>query len=201
MTQPSSATPLNEYDLVLASASQRRRDLLRDAGYRFVVDVSDFDENAVAKDADAGEYAERLALGKALAIAKRRPRDIVLGADTICECDGEIIGKPADRADAERITRKLFSRPHRTITGIAILRMCDNLRVVDHDDTTIYPKKMSQEQIAAHLAGGTWEGKAGAYAIQETGDEFVERLEGSLTNVVGLPMELLEKTLRPLLAK
>lgn len=185
--------------LVLASASERRKRLLEEAGYRFIVDISDFDETSVAAGPDAGEYAAALALGKAMSVAARRPTDIVLGADTICECQGEIIGKPRDKRDAERITRKLFSQPHRTITGIAIVRLRDNLKVVTHDITTIYPKKMTESQIAAHLAGGTWEGKAGAYAIQETGDEFVERLEGSLSNVVGLPMELLEKVLRPLL--
>jgi septum formation protein len=185
--------------LVLASASERRRQLLQAAGYSFVVEVSDFDESAVSPDSDAGRYAQSLALGKAMSVARRRPDDTVLGADTICECEGEIIGKPRNRADAERITRKLFSKPHRTITGIAVIRLSNGLRIVMHDVTTIYPKKMSESQIAAHLAGGTWQGKAGAYAIQETGDEFVERLDGSLTNVVGLPMELLETVLRPLL--
>lgn len=173
--------------------------LLEDAGYRFSVEVSDFDEASVPLDSDAGRYAEKLALGKAMSIAKKRPGDIVLGADTICQCGGEIIGKPRDRRDAERITRKLFSQPHRTITGIAIVRLQDHLEIVTHDVTVVYPKRMTEEQIAMHLAGGSWEGKAGAYAIQETGDEFVERLDGSLSNVVGLPMELLEKVLRPLL--
>jgi septum formation protein len=190
---------MDAYELVLASASQRRSELLRAAGYRFVVDVSDFDEESIAAGSEGGRYAEVLALGKAMSVAKRRPADIVLGADTVCECNGEIIGKPRDRRDAERITRKLFSRPHKTITGIAIVRLSEGLEIVTHDVTTIYPKKMMEGQIAAHLAGGTWEGKAGAYAIQETGDEFVERLDGSLSNVVGLPMELLERVLRPLL--
>jgi septum formation protein len=190
-----------EYDLVLASASQRRRGLLREAGYRFIVELPDFDEGTVPKDTDGPAYARKLALGKAMSVATRRPGDIVLGADTICQCDGEIIGKPEDRQDAERITRKLFSQPHKTITGIAIVRLSDNTKIVTHDVTTVYPKKMTEEQTTAHLTGGTWEGKAGAYAIQETGDQFVEKLEGSLSNVVGLPMELLEKVLRPLIKK
>jgi septum formation protein len=190
-----------EYDFVLASASQRRRGLLRAAGYRFIVETPEFDEASVPKDTGAGRYAEQLAIGKAMSVARKLLGDIVLGADTICQCNGEIIGKPLDLRDAERITRMLFSKPHKTITGIAILRLSDNTKIVTHDVTTVYPKKMTEEQIAAHLAGGTWEGKAGAYAIQETGDEFVERLDGSMSNVVGLPMELLEKVLRPLLKK
>jgi len=188
-----------EYQFVLASASERRKKLLEDAGYRFAVEVSDFDEASVPMDSDAGRYTEKLALGKALNVARKRPDDIVLGADTLCECGGEIIGKPRDRHDAERIIRKLFWQPHRTITGIAIVRQGDGLEIVTHDVTTVYPKLMTEKQIAAHLAGGTWEGKAGAYAIQETGDDFVERLDGSLSNVVGLPMELLERIFRLLL--
>jgi septum formation protein len=190
-----------EYDFILASASERRRRLLREAGYHFIVEVSDFDESSVSPEPPAGAYAERLALGKAISVAARHPSQIVLGADTVCECAGEVIGKPRDRSDAERITRKLFARQHKTITGIAIVRLKDGLEIVTHDTTVVHPRPMTEKQMAAHIAGRTWEGKAGAYAIQETGDQFVERLEGSLTNVVGLPMELLEKILRPLLAK
>jgi septum formation protein len=108
---------------------------------------------------------------------------------------GEIIGKPADAAEAERITRRLFAEPHRVITGLALVRLCDRTEIVRSEVTIVYPRRLTEEQIAAHLAGGTWQGKAGAYAIQETGDEFVDHLEGSLTNVVGLPMELLQRLL------
>ncbi|MHC4582407.1 MAG: Maf family protein, partial [Planctomycetota bacterium] len=105
---------------------------------------------------------------------------------------GQIIGKAADAEEARQITTKLFSTPHRVVTGIAIVRLADATELLASDTTTVYPKKMTTEQIAEHIAGGSWEDKAGAYAIQETGDEFVERIEGSLTNVMGLPMELLE---------
>ena len=144
---------------------------------------------------DPCEYAEFLALQKARNVAPRYPDRIVIGADTIVDADGEIIGKPVDATDAERITRKLFGAPHRVITGLAILRWKDNVEVVRSDVTTVYPRPMTSEQIARHIAGGSWEGKAGAYAIQETGDEFVDRIEGSFTNVIGLPMELLQNLL------
>jgi len=182
--------------MVLASASPRRRDLLTQAGYTFEIVVPDIDESAFPiTEGGPARHAEILALAKAQSVASRYPDRLVLGADTIADLEGEIIGKPADREDAERITRKLFGQPHRVITGIALVRLADDLEIVRSDVTTVYPRKLTDELIARHLASGTWEGKAGAYAIQETGDEFVERLDGSLTNVMGLPMELLGRVL------
>ena len=185
--------------MILASASPRRKDLLTQAGYMFEVILPDVDESAfpLAKGGPA-RHAEILALAKAQSVASRYPDRLVLGADTIADFDGEIIGKPADIEDAERITRKLFSEPHRVITGLALVRLADGLEIVCSDVTTVYPRRLTDEQIARHLEGGAWEGKAGAYAIQEMGDEFVERLDGSLTNVMGLPMELLARLLAEL---
>jgi len=185
--------------MILASASPRRRDLLSQAGYVFDVVLPDVDESAFPVPAEGpARYTEILALAKARSVASRYPDRLVLGADTIADLEGEIIGKPADEADAERITRKLFSRPHRVITGVALVKLADGLEVVRSDVTTVYPRRLTDELITRHLESGTWEGKAGAYAIQETGDEFVERLEGSLTNVMGLPMELLQRLLAEL---
>jgi septum formation protein len=185
--------------IILASASARRRDLLAQAGYTFEVVASDVDESAFdAGTASPREYAEALALAKARSVARRYPDALVIGADTVVDCDGEIIGKPADAAEAEAITRKLFSAPHEVITGLALVRLRDHTQVVRSDVTIVYPRKMTERQITRHIAGGTWEGKAGAYAIQETGDEFVDHIEGSLTNVMGLPMELLQRLLNDL---
>ena len=182
--------------LILASQSARRRGLLAEAGYRFQVVPSSVDESAFpAAGVDAADYAGRLALAKAMEAAVRFPRRWVIGADTVVDCDGLIIGKPADAAEAEQIVRRLFSRPHKVITALAIVRQVEGLQRVAKDTTVVYPRPMSEEKIARHIQGGTWQGKAGAYAIQETGDDFVERLDGSLTNVVGLPMELLRQML------
>lgn len=182
--------------MVLASASPRRKDLLTQAGYAFEVVLPEVDESAfpVAEGGPA-RHAEMLALAKAKSVASRYPDRLVLGADTIADFDGEIIGKPANVEDAKRITRKLFSKPHRVITGVALVRLADGLEIVRSDVTTVYPRPLTDELVARHLKSGTWEGKAGAYAIQETGDEFVDRLDGSLTNVMGLPMELLRRLL------
>lgn len=179
--------------IILASASPRRKQLLSDAGYSFTVVEPDIDESAFPTEGIAArKYAETLALAKARSVAPTYPDRLVIGADTVADFAGEIIGKPDDADDAERITRKLFSAPHKVITGVAIVRLCDDIELVGSDSTTVYPKPMTAGQIVEHIEGGTWRGKAGAYAIQETGDEFVERIEGSLTNVMGLPMERLQ---------
>jgi len=182
--------------IILASASPRRRQLLAEAGYKFTVVQPDIDESAFpAKGISACEYAKRLALAKAKNVAQTHPGSLVIGADTVVDFKGRIIGKPADAKEARQITKKLFSAPHKVITGVAIVRFSDNIELVESDTTTVYPKKMTAEHIAEHIKSGSWQEKAGAYAIKETGDEFIERIEGSLTNVMGLPMELLESLL------
>lgn len=187
----------SQYSFILASASPRRKQLLTQAGYKFTVIRPDIDESAFPTEGvNACEYAKKLALAKAKNIAEKHPDRIVIAADTIADFEDQIIGKPTDKKNAEQITKKLFSRPHKVITGIAIVRLRDGIEIGQSDTTTVYPKKLTDEQIAEHIKSGTWHDKAGAYAIQENGDEFIERIEGSLTNVMGLPMELLEKLLK-----
>ena len=187
----------SHYSFILASASPRRKQLLTEAGYKFTVVKPDIDESAFpVKDIKACEYAERLALAKAKNVAEKHPDCLVVAADTIADFEGEIIGKPTDQTQAEQITKKLFGKPHKVITGIAIVSLHDGIELNESDTTTVYPKKLTTEQIAEHIKSDTWRDKAGAYAIQENGDEFIERIEGSLTNVMGLPMELLERLLK-----
>jgi len=206
--------------IILASASPRRRQLLAQAGYKFKVVQPDIDESAFSVEGyKAREYAERLALAKAKNVAEKHPGYLVIGADTVVDFKGQIIGKPADAKQAEQITRKLFSGPHKVITAVAIVRMCEPwppaggplcppprqphaaaparnpIELVASDITTVYPRKLTAEQIRQHIKSKSWQGKAGAYAIKEEGDEFIERIDGSLTNVMGLPMELLQHLL------
>jgi septum formation protein len=200
--------------IILASASLRRRQLLAEAGYKFTVFSPDIDESAFpAKGVKACEYAERLALAKARNVAEKHPDCLVIGADTVVDFNGEIIGKPADAKEAEQITKKLFSGPHKVITAVAIVRrgkaLCppsgrlrkgaptrNPIELVESEATTVYPRKLTAEQIREHIKSETWRDKAGAYAIKESGDEFIERIEGSLTNVMGLPMALLQRLLK-----
>jgi septum formation protein len=182
--------------IILASTSPRRRQLLAEAGYEFMVVPPEIDESAV-EPAGMGpcEYAEKLALAKARSVAERFPDTLIIGADTVVDFGGEIIGKPVDEKEAERIIRKLFSAPQKVITAVAIVRLRDGVEIVESDTTTVHPKRMSDEQIAEHIKSGSWRDKAGGYAIEEGGDEFVARVEGSVTNVMGLPMELLARLL------
>lgn len=183
--------------IILASVSPRRKQLLAEAGYEFTVVPPKIDESAfVLEGASACEYAERLALAKARDVAGRFPGCLVIGADTVVDFQGEIVGKAADAEEAERITRKLFSASHKVITSVAIVRMADGVEIIESETTTVYPKKLTAEQIAEHVKSESWRDKAGAYAIRESGDEFVERIEGSLTNVMGMPMELLQRLLK-----
>jgi septum formation protein len=176
--------------IILASASSRRRELLTEAGYEFRVVPPEIDES-VFEGTDACKYAEQLALAKAKSVASRFPESLIIGADTVVDFQGEIIGKAADVKEAEVILRKLFSGPHKVITGVAIVRAADGVEIVESESTTVFPKALTDNEIAEHIKSGTWRDKAGAYAIQESGDAFIERIEGSLTNVMGLPMELL----------
>jgi len=182
--------------IILASASPRRKQLLAEAGYKFISVVPNIDESAFPAERNkAREYAKQLALAKAKDVAAKHPDSLVIGADTVADFDGQIIGKPADAKEAEQITRKLFSAPHKVITGLAIVRLSDDTELCESDTTVVYPKQLTAEQIAGHIKSKSWRGKAGAYAIKETRDEFIERIEGSLTNVMGLPMELLQSVL------
>jgi septum formation protein len=181
--------------VILASASPRRKQLLTEAGYKFRVVPPEIDESAF-EGAGACKYAEQLALAKARDVAERFPDSLVIGADTVVDFQGEIIGKAANEKEAEVITRKLFSGPHKVITGVAIVRMADGVEIVESETTIVYPKVLTDKQIAEHIKGGTWRNKAGAYAIKEGGDAFIEKIEGSLTNVMGLPMELLGRMMR-----
>ncbi len=183
--------------IILASGSPRRKQLLTKAGYKFRCVSPDIDESAFSSEAITPcEYAKRLALAKAKNVACRFADCLVIGADTVVDFAGQTIGKAADAKEAEQITEKLFSAPHKVITGIAIVRLSERIEIVESATTTVYPKKMTDEQIAKHIRSKSWRDKAGAYAIQENGDEFIEKIEGSLTNVMGLPMELLGQLLR-----
>ena len=187
----------NEKKFILASKSPRRKLLLEQAGFSFLVIPSAVDESEIAAaDLDSIEHTKTLALAKAMDVARKYPMRFVFGADTVVDFEGEIIGKPKDPADAERITRMLFSRPHKVITAVALLNIDRAIEIAEAVVTIVYPRKLTEAQIAEHIKGGLWQGKAGAYGIQETGDEFVERIEGSFTNVIGLPMELMEKLIK-----
>ena len=178
--------------LVLASQSPRRAEILRNAGVPFEVRTSIVDESPLP-DEKPEDYVRRLAEWKALAVAASDD-ELVLGADTTVVVDGEMLGKPADIADARRMIAALAGRRHEVITGICLRRGMRVLR--DYAVTQVWFAPMSDAEIDAYAASGEPLDKAGGYAIHGLASRFIERIEGCYFNVVGLPMALLYRHLR-----
>ncbi len=183
--------------LILASASPRRAELLTAAGLPFVVQPVDLDETRrVGETAEA--CARRLALAKAEAVL-RPPGAIVLGADTLVVVDGEALGKPADDGDAATMLRRLSGRAHEVVTGVGIVH--DGGASVDLVSTRVTFAPLSDAEIAWYVGTGEPRDKAGAYGIQGGASRFVARIDGSYSNVVGLPVELVYRRLRALVGQ
>jgi septum formation protein len=177
--------------LVLASASPRRRELLARAGVAVEVMPAHIDEEPLADEAPEA-LAERLAREKALAVARRvgpRPSRLVLGSDTIVVLDGDVLGKPRDPAHAEALLARLAGRTHRVITGVAVARSDDLALSSLTVASRVTIRAASAEEIRRYVAGGEPLDKAGAYALQGEGRRFVTAVEGSESNVIGLPLE------------
>jgi len=179
--------------LVLASASPRRQELLRNAGITFEVQPADIPEDPLPGEA-AKDCAERLAREKAFAVARHRPHDIVLGADTVVVVDGQLLGKPSDAADAARMLRMLSGREHQVITGICLV--VSGKPLVASETTLVTVSEITDKDIADSVASGEPMDKAGAYAIQGIASRWIPRIEGDYSNVVGLPVALVWRMLQ-----
>jgi septum formation protein len=186
---------VEEADIVLASASPRRSELLASAGIRFRVVPGDIPEEPFP-DEEPVDHVLRLAEEKARVVANDNYGRFFIGADTIVLCDGEIMGKPSDSADAERMLNKLSGIPHEVITGFAVYDKERDGVIADTVRTRVYFKQLRNEEIRAYIATGCPFDKAGAYAIQGGAAHMVEKIEGSYTNVVGLPLCEVVETLR-----
>lgn len=174
-------------DLVLASGSPRRRELLERSGLVFEVIVADIDETPRPGESPTA-YVRRLSMEKASVVADHD--QIVIAADTTVEVDGRILEKPADRADAARMLRALSGRSHRCHTGVTVIvTECGHETVATEVVTTeVRFVELSEEMIGWYLATGEADDKAGAYGIQGAAAAFVERVDGSVSNVIGLPL-------------
>ena len=178
--------------LVLASRSPRRADLLRAAGYEFEVAPADIDERRHDGEPPSA-YVARLAAEKATMVGRRVPGAIVLGADTIVVIDGVALGKPSDDADACTMLRRLSGRRHDVLTGVALHAVGRGCREVAR--TQVDFRVLSAAEITWYVGSGEPDGKAGAYAIQGRASRFVTRIDGSYSNVVGLPIEVVDRLL------
>jgi septum formation protein len=180
-------------NLVLASASPRRREILERLGFEFEIFPTGTEENGLAC-ADHARRAMLLAARKADEAHLARPGKIVIAADTIVVCSGAVLGKPIDESDAAAMLRALSGRTHEVITGLAIVAP-DGTRFTEAERTRVYFRALSDTEISRYVETEEPFGKAGAYAIQGFAAPFVERIEGCYFNVVGLPVSLLFKML------
>jgi septum formation protein len=180
--------------LVLASASPRREELLRQIGCKFQIRVSDVEEDNSLKLPPA-QLVTAHAKAKATTVAaKCSPDEIVIGADTIVVLAGEVYGKPKDRDDARRMLSQLAGKEHQVITGIAVAAHRQSW--TNYCETLVRIRQLSVIEMEAYLATGEPDDKAGAYAIQGVGSLLVSGITGSYTNVVGLPLVELDALLR-----
>ena len=181
--------------LILASASPARRDLLARAGIAFDVMPAAIDEPTGEGFTDPRTYVQTVAWLKAAAVAPRVDAGLVLAADTVGWLDGQVIGKPADEGDARRILTTLGGREHELWTGVVLWRRPDDLQFVWQERSLVHFRKLTDAELNAYLATRQWQGCSGAYAIQERDDPYVTLRSGSLSNVIGLPMESLQQVL------
>ena len=185
---------MNPPPLILASASPRRAELLRQLKLDFQILPSDakeiFDEQLSPL-----ELCQLNAHLKARAVAKKNPDSLVLGADTLVFLDGEIMGKPADIADARRMLTRLQDRTHQVVTGVSLIHLRAHRESMFAIGTDVTFRQLTIEQINDYIAKVNPLDKAGAYAIQEHGDMIVAEISGSFSNVIGLPVERLKEEL------
>jgi septum formation protein len=176
--------------IILASSSPRRKELLSQAGVAFTIVVSGCDETPIPGES-AREMVERLAVVKAAVVADQHPHAYVIGADTTVCIDGEVLGKPESFEDACSMLRKIQGRTHEVLGGIAIINRAHGLEKRWSHATKVTMAPMSEEVIARYVRSGEPMDKAGSYAIQGLGLQFVDTVEGSYSNVVGLNISAL----------
>ncbi len=183
------------FRLILASGSLGRRELLARAGYRFAVMPANIDEPTGEDFADPRHLVQHIAWLKAAAVAPRVESGVVLTADTLGWIHGQPVSKPADEADARCILRTLSGTVHELWTGVCLWRRPDDMQIAWQEVSRVALRSLDDAEIDTYLKTRLWEGCSGAYAIQEENDPYLQVVEGSTSNVIGLPMETLEKVL------
>ena len=187
--------------LILASKSVDRSWILRQAGISFEMVAPNIDEDEYKTIiSDPIELSKELAKAKALSAKKLLEKEdfecIIVAADTIVELNGEIIGKAKNEAQAFKILKKLVGKSHNLITGIAFSEVNSSKIIVDYDITSVEFLALSDEEIRKYIKTNEWEGRAGAYSIRDKASLFINKIHGSSSNVIGLPMQKLYKILK-----
>ncbi len=179
--------------IVLASQSPRRKELLEKCGYAFITEPADIDET-IREDQDLCREIQRLSKRKAEHILEKHPDCIVIGSDTIVVVDNCVLGKPKDHADAQNMLRMLSGRAHQVITGICIM---SSQRVYTNAvSSDVHFASLSDQEILDYIATGECDDKAGAYAIQGYGSKFIKGIEGDYYSIMGFPLHLVYEELK-----
>ncbi len=182
-------------EIVLASASPRRKELLEKIGLQFIVDPSDYPENTFFELKPA-QRARQVSLEKARTVVARHKDALIIAADSLIVLRGQVLGKPHDAPEAKRMLKSLNGRSHTGITGFAILDSKSGKSVSRSVETKVFMRKLSEKEIDAYVDSGEPLDKAGAYGIQSLGAILVDRIEGDFYNVVGLPLAALAEALK-----
>lgn len=183
------------FRLILASGSHGRRWLMSQAGYEFEVQPSNIPEPTEARLGDCRHYVAELAWLKAAAVAPQVADGLVIAADTVGWLNGKVVGKPDDEADARRIIKSLSGTVHELWTGVCLWRRPGDWQFCWQERSLVRMKALSAAEIDSYLKTRKWEGCSGAYAIELPTDPYLTVEEGSVSNVIGLPMESLEQAL------
>jgi septum formation protein len=187
------ANSQHEIPLILASSSPRRGALLRQAGIAFGVVSPPFCEPAgLLANLMPAQQAEALAYFKARSVQRDHRDAFLLGADTLASIEGRALGKPADAAEARSMLESLSGTRHEVTTGVALLGPAGE-RLIASETTRVTMRRMTGSEIDGYVNSGEWRGKAGGYSLQETTDRFIRDINGSFSNVVGLPIELVTR--------
>lgn len=180
--------------LILASASPRRQELLRDAGYEFDIDVPEIDESAHPASLLPSQIANFLADAKARAVAARHEDAVVLAADTVVAFGDQPLGKPTDAAHAKKMLQLLSGTTHLVITGVCVIHAAAKFAKCIREISAVKMRVLGPSEIDHYIETSAWQGKAGGYGIQDP-DPFVIKQAGSHTNIVGLPMRATKQLL------
>ena len=181
--------------IILASASPRRKELLKQIGLKFKVVPSEYEES-LDSGLDPHELAQRLSLEKANSVARIQPDALVIAADTLGVLNGKVLGKPHTESEARKMLAMLSGKAHSVITGFTIMDAATNKSLTRTVETRVYLRKLTSGEIDAYVKSGEPLDKVGGYAIQGLGAVIVERIEGDYFNVVGLPLRALAKSLK-----
>ena len=182
-------------NIILASSSPRRKEILQNANIKFEVKTSDIDETVLDGEMPIS-LVLRLALEKGMEISNNHPQELIISADTIVVCDNQILGKPLDENDAIKMLTKLSARTHQVITGISLIHLATNKKIIDYVVSDVKFKQLSQQDIIDYVNTKESLDKAGAYGIQGYGAMLVEKIDGDYFNIVGLPISKLSDLLK-----